>query len=601
MNRKNKLYVAFVATLTIGVAATAMSGFAENSNYKKARYFYLEGLQRQTEGDNLGAYEYYKKAYEIDSTYEEAASAFGTQRLTLKIEKNQTRDGMLESLKLMQGFVDKYPGDFYESQYYAYVAAQLDTMEESLRIYERESELFPQKTMVLTNLAEARMELGDLKGALEALEKYEKIEGKSSELSLRKISYHLTAQDTIGALSEVKSLVAYNPKEPSYRILQGNVYELLNMPDSALYNFKKAEEIYPEGGMAKLALAGFYQEHGDSVAYDEKIYEAILAEDFNLAQKRTIMADYLQKLISDKSSTERGDHLFNVLRNQYPHDPTILDLSARYNAAKGKTDAAIEEISYAIDLEPEDEGYRAQLVTYYLSKGVYEEAAKAYEKAKKSVTPSPSFRLLYASSLSGAKRIEDAVKEYDSLLKEIDGGLSATDTTRNESIRRSLSYEDILRTSMLYNLVGDTYYSVDKQYDAFKAYEMAIFYYSDNESALNNYAYFLSENDGDLEKALEMSKRSNELSPGNPTFLDTYAWILFQLGRYEEAKTNEQAALEKTGEGEESAELYGHMGDILFMCGDVEGALEYWKKALALEPKDKLLIKKVKHKTYFKE
>lgn len=590
-----------LAVLGISVASVTMTG-NNSERHRKARYFYLEGLERQTSGDNIGAYEYYKKAYSIDSSYSEAASAYGSQRLALKGEENQSRDKLLESLRLMQSFVDEYPGDFYESQYYAYVAAQLDTLEESIRIYEREDSLFPQKTLVLTNLAEARMECGDLKGALSALEKFEKAEGKSPEVTLRKISYMMTANDTTGAMREANELVAYNPKEPSYLILKGNLFGVLNMPDSALNCFKRAESLYPEGGMAKLALAGFYQEQGDSVAYDEKIYEAIIAEDFNLAQKSTVMADYLQKLISDKSSTQRGDSLFNVLRHQYPHETMVLDLSARYNAAKGNRIAAIEEISYAIDLSPDKESYWAQLMTYLLSAERYADAMSTYERAIKSIKASETLNMLYASSASGAGKIEEAIGMYDKILKGMNAGLSATDTLQKESVRRSLKYEEILKTSTIYTLVGDTYYNANMHDKAYKAYENAVFFFPDNESALNNYAYYLSENGGDLQKALQMSKRSIELSPNNPTFLDTYAWILFQLGEYEEAKINQKAAIDLTkDESGDSSELYSHMGDILYMCGDPDGALEYWKKALTMSPDDKLLQKKVKQKTYIKE
>ena len=75
--------------------------------------------------------------------------------------------------------------------------------------------------------------------------------------------------------------------------------------------------------------------------------------------------------------------------------------------------------------------------------------------------------------------------------------------------------------------------------------------------ALNNYAYFLAEEGGDIEKAYRMGKRAVEIDPENPTFLDTYAWILFKKGDFENALTYQQAAVEKSeAEGDISAELY---------------------------------------------
>ena len=60
---------------------------------------------------------------------------------------------------------------------------------------------------------------------------------------------------------------------------------------------------------------------------------------------------------------------------------------------------------------------------------------------------------------------------------------------------------------------------------------------------LNNYAYFLSLDAKDLKKAEKMSYRSITAEPNNSTYLDTYAWILYQQGRYEEARIYIEQAL----------------------------------------------------------
>ena len=79
----------------------------------------------------------------------------------------------------------------------------------------------------------------------------------------------------------------------------------------------------------------------------------------------------------------------------------------------------------------------------------------------------------------------------------------------------------------------------------------------------------------------------------NPTFLDTYAWILYKLGKYDEAHKYQASAMEKAAEtGSESADMYDHFGDILMAQGDKAGAVENWKKALALDPDNKEVIQK---------
>lgn len=570
---------ALAAVMLAGVCCHAAT--RRDTSMEKARYYYLEGVRLQAGGDNAAAYECYKKAYSLRPDYTEAASAYGNLRLSVLTDTLQSTPELLNSLALMRPFVKEYSGDFFESQYFAYLAAHLDTLKEAIAVYERSDSLFPTKTATLVQLAEAYMADNNLPRAIDALNRYEKTEGMSPALSLRKISYFISAKDTAGALEETERLVDFSPREPNYRILQGNVFNALAMPDSALQSFLTAERMAPENGAAKLALADWYKEHGDSAAYDTKTYEALLSEDFDVQQKTELLAVYLQKVINEKGSTARGDHLFEALSRQYPHEPDMLDLGARYNAAKGNIGEAIEQISYAIDLSPDNENYWGQLMSYQLGDDKGREAMQTYERAKEHVTPSQGLKLIYANAASMASDEKEAVKAFDELLRDENQSLSATDSVTDRSLPHRMDYEQLIRVSTLYNMLGDMYYRVKKIPDAFRAYENALLFFPENAMVLNNYAYFLIENGGDMERAAEMSKRAVDNQPDNPTFIDTYAWILFKKGDYEDALTYQRSAVEKSeAEGDTSAELYDHYGDILFKNGKTDEAVENWKKAL---------------------
>jgi Tfp pilus assembly protein PilF len=87
-----------------------------------------------------------------------------------------------------------------------------------------------------------------------------------------------------------------------------------------------------------------------------------------------------------------------------------------------------------------------------------------------------------------------------------------------------------------YALMGDIYHQLGQDDKAFLAYDSCLVYKQNDAMVLNNYAYYLSLKQKDLKRAEEMSRLSNELEPDNATYLDTYAWVLFQQKRYEEAK-----------------------------------------------------------------
>lgn len=543
----------------IGLLSTVSWLFADTlANREKARYYFLQGSLEASSQNMDRAYEYFKKAYETDPAYYDAAFTYGNQRLFVRNDSLQTEPELLKSMRMMQGYVDKNPKDIYATQMYGYVTTALDTLEESIRVYETTYSLMPEETQLLQLLAETYMRSFQGEKALESIEKYEQIEGKSKETSLKKITFLLALKDTLGATDEVEKLVNVNPRDPYSRILKGNLYEVIGDMDSVVKAYKEAETLAPDNGAVKMSLANYYRMVGDSVMLDNMIYEALLSEEFELGDKLGILGDYLQKLLDEEGDKTRGDHLFSVLQSQYPHEPDVLEMAARYTGAKGDYQGAAEAIGYAIDMDPTNEKYWLMLLSYQLTDGRYKDAVESYMKAKDHFEPSLQLKNLYAASASMLEDAAKAEKIIADLLAETDPDLM-TETGR-EKVRKSLDYDGLVWVSQLYCMLGDLYYKAHQPEKAFEEYELSLYFLNDNALTLNNYAYFLSEEDKDLEKAKTMSRRSLDLTENNPTYLDTYAWILYKLGDYHEAMEYIKLALDLAGEmGDENEEYQTHL------------------------------------------
>lgn len=599
MMKRNWLSVLFLAMGCLA-AATPLAD-APAPDRAKARYYYIEGMLREATGSDIQAHEFFKRAVLADSTYSEALYALATTRLMVRNDSLQTPSGMLGSLALMRPFVDAYPDDFNENQFYAYAARQLGDPKESVRVFERIATRLPAKTTALLQLGDAYMADDNPEAAVDALSRFEAIEGASPQLAMRKLGYMATAGDTVGVLAEADRLIRENPKDPVYRILKGDVLRVIGRTDSVEKYYLEAEKVNPEYGAAKLSLANLYLERGDSAAYDAKIYEALISEDFGMEDKRDLLAEYLQTLISQKNDTRRGDTLFKVLREQYPHEPTVINLEARYSAAKGDFDYAAELMGYVTDLEPDKEQNWGQLMSYFSAGKHFDEADKAYRKALDHITPTRDLRMLHAMVLALDKRYDDAQEAYAEVVRLIAPGAPVTEPVTDPALK-NLDYNSLMALSDIYTAIGDMWYQAGDLQKTFGAYDNALFFNPINAMTLNNYAYFLAENDGDLEKARTMSRKAVDLEGANDTFLDTYAWVLFRQGDYKEARNYQQKAVEIAEQnGEPGAELYSHYGDILFMDKEPDKALEYWSKALELDPDNELLQRKVKQKTFFYE
>lgn len=107
----------------------------------------------------------------------------------------------------------------------------------------------------------------------------------------------------------------------------------------------------------------------------------------------------------------------------------------------------------------------------------------------------------------------------------------------------------------MYELLGDAQHKLGNTKEAFEAYENCLRLDPEKIPCLNNYAYYLSEENRDLDRAAAMSLKTIKAEPNNPTYLDTYAWILYLQGRYEEAKIYMDLAVKNLKEGEEK-EVY---------------------------------------------
>ncbi len=147
--------------------------------------------------------------------------------------------------------------------------------------------------------------------------------------------------------------------------------------------------------------------------------------------------------------------------------------------------------------------------------------------------------------------------------------------------------------------MGDILHEKGRNDEAFQAYDSCLQWKPDNTAALNNYAYYLSVENKNLTKAEQMSYKTIKAEPENSTFLDTYAWILFQQKRYEEAKIYIEQAIRS--DSTLSGVVKEHAGDIYAQTGDMEKALDYWQQSLKGGNESATLKKKIQLKKYIAE
>lgn len=143
--------------------------------------------------------------------------------------------------------------------------------------------------------------------------------------------------------------------------------------------------------------------------------------------------------------------------------------------------------------------------------------------------------------------------------------------------------------------LGDAYNSIKNYPKSDAAYEEALSKDANNYHVLNNYSYFLSLRKDKLNYAKEMCLKVIEAFPEEPTYLDTYGWILYVMKDYEGAKVYLEKAMNKTQNGA----ITEHYGDLMYQLGKKDKALEYWKMAQKQGDTSDLINKKITDKTLY--
>ena len=392
----------------------------------------------------------------------------------------------------------------------------------------------------------------------------------------------MNMRDTAKVISEGKRLLATAPKNLRFNGIMGDVFMNMSMPDSAFRYYEIMERIDSTSPALAISKAAYYQVKGDSVNQDKQIYRALMNENLDVEQKVTILTQYIQQTLRSRERSPRIENLFNVILKQHPHDAEIRRLYGKYEYTLENYAGAAEQFSYALDIDPTNpEDWKVLTLSNVLTYK-YDEALASAKKAIE-YNPEDINLKLYIVSLY------NQIGEQD---KAIDLGKDLL--AKSDSLDYGFKSE-------ICTTIGDTYFAKEERDSCFMYYDKALEYNSKNYLAMNNYAYFLSISDMDLDKAESMSAEVIKAYPENSTYLDTYAWIYFKKKEYDLALLYIKRAVSCIQSTDNNADLYEHYGDILFMNRMPKEAVEQWEKALEMSPDNELLQKKVKHKTYFYE
>lgn len=213
------------------------------------------------------------------------------------------------------------------------------------------------------------------------------------------------------------------------------------------------------------------------------------------------------------------------LRDQYPYEQDIYQALLNYELEQGNNSAALEIGRTMLTMNPTDNALREQIADLMRdTEDITSEQVGQFIEESYDVLPNDP-KWGYFKALRCWQR-----EDYDSTLIVLEHALEFAE-------------EPTMRLTLLV-LYGDILGQVKNYEKAFEAYDEVLKLAPDHLSTLNNYAWSIAITGGDLKKAEKMSQRTIQKEGNNPTYLDTYAWILHLQGQEQLALFYIKKALE---------------------------------------------------------
>ena len=547
---------------------------------RKFDYFFLEAVRMKENGQYDAAYELYKHCLDINPA--SGAALYEISQFYMYLGQEAKGE---EALKQA---IRSDKSNFWYKQTLASYYEQKRNMPKAISVYENMAEQFPSRLEPLMSLVDLYNRTKSYQNVITVLNRLEELDGKSEQISMEKFRMYLLMGKQDSAFIEIENLSKEYPYDLRYQNILGDVYLNNGKYPEALATYQHILKEEPHYAPAVLSMASYYQKTGQDSLYQLQL-DTILMNDNVLSD--TKMELMRQNILQSEQTTKDSTQivaLFKRILARPQQNADLAMLCAQYMITKNMKEESVPVLEQVLSLDPENKPAYLQLLSYAIQDN---DLDKVIQIATSALEYHPdALEFYYYCGIAHYQK-----EETDKALEVFTRGVRQINEKSDKQI-----------ASDFYAILGDIYHQKGRSEESYAAYDSSLVYNPDNIGTLNNYAYFLSIDKKQLDKAEEMSYRTVKAEPENKTYLDTYAWILFEKGRYTEARIYIEQALRNGGD--KSRVIVEHCGDIYYMLGEKDKALAYWEKADAMKeteegetPPTEEEIKRLKQKIKLKK
>ncbi len=539
----------------------------QEKNYDVAsfNYVYVEAIKEKLMGNGGDALKYLEQCIKINP--ESDAAYF--QMAQIVLANYDYKNGKKYAAKATA--ID--PENIWYLMMLAGIYYQQKNIDSAIIFYEKAIKYFPKKEDLQLTLGNLYSENKEYEKARNIFDTFDQKYGVNETSTLSSIKNLMSAEKYDEALIKAQLLLKEYPDELLYNGLLAEIYKGKGENEKALEVYESLIEKSPDNPQTQLSLCDFLI---TEQSYDELfvlINTVILNDKISREDKISLLARLLEipEIISD-----RGDHLMlslMVLEANYKDDNIFVLLRPELLIKQDKLDEASVRLEEIIKNNPENYYAWEKLLFVYLQMGDFNNLMIKGEECATRFNRSFIAKILYANGALESGKYELALEEL-----------------RKAEILAGENKDSILQ---VLTMKADVYYRMKDYKKAFETFENAIKINKDDATLINNYAYYLAEQNIKLKEAERMAKQVIEKEKDNTTFLDTYGWVLYKRGKLNDAAIIMENII-KSGD-KPDAVWYEHYGFILKKQKKCEKAIENWNIALKIDSTKTNLIKEIEN------
>ena len=398
--------------------------------------------------------------------------------------------------------------------------------------------------------AQALLGKGDVKQGTGILESIDKSMPGNPAVKYQLALAYLQGRNTTQAIAELEQATTIAPNYVDAIVLLAQVRLQAGDPRSVIAPLESALQLRPDATKIRTLLADAYQAVGRS-----EDAASLFREQIKKTPEDSLSYLALGVILKRQKKNDESRKALEKAIQLNPENVVAIDQLTDFDLEAKAFSAVHQRADALLQKDP-------QLAPAYYIHGrsyVMEKNFPAAETAlRKAIELDPNlgapYNLLVAIYIQ-TNKLPDALKELETVLA------------------KNPQYSPALLTSgIIYGQMGDFPKARDN-------YEKVLALNPNFVPALNNLAYIYSEKLTNLDRAAELARKAHELVPAEPSVQDTFGWVLYRQGKYQDAA---ELLQESASKSPDNGEIQFHLGMANYMMGRLDEARAALQKAVSV-------------------